>query len=83
LNILNENENKEFNYVLQLTKSEIHLFDIELNIIANIPLEYSAVKYLLRKKENFNQLFIYNNNNQLVKFNLNEYGKYIYIKFLS
>lgn len=86
LKILSKNETlftTNFNYyiddielssMLQLTTKEINIFDIELKYMLTFPLEFMPVKWVFRKRNKQNELFIYNNNNQLVKIDLNALG---------
>jgi len=67
----------EFSLVLQLTTKEINFFDIQLKFMISLPLEYAPIKYIFRKRNNTNDLFIYNNNNQLIKYDINSISKII------
>lgn len=65
--------------MLQMTNKEINLFDIELKYMLTYPLEFVPIKYVFRKRNNANELFIYNNNNQLIKINLNNIGNWLFL----
>jgi len=92
LNILSKNEtifttnfnyflnDVEFSLLLQLTNKDINIFDIDLKYMLTFPLEFIPIKYTFRKRNNLNELFVYNNNNQLLKINLNPIGNFFLSK---
>jgi len=94
LKILNQNETLltnnfnyffndiEFSLVFQLTKKEINFFDIQLKFMISIPLEFIPIKFIFRKRNNTNELFIYNCNNQLLKYDINGISNIINFLFI-
>jgi len=64
----------EFSLIIQLTTKEINIFDIELKYMLSFALDAIPIKYIFRKRNNLNELFIYNSDNKLIKYDLNNIG---------
>ena len=68
------NEIIKFSLIMQISQININIFDIQLNFMFSIPMENKPIKTIFRKKNNINNLYIYNAINMLIKYDLNDIG---------